>query len=230
MEFGGTRLALAGFPYCREGVRSKFRELVAATRWTEERADVHLLCVHHCFEGATVGSHNYTFRNGKDVVRARDVPAEFAAVITGHIHRAQVLQRDLRGMSLDTPILYPGAVERTSFAERNEEKGYFLLQLKNAGLADDVALEWEFRRLPTRPMLLRELSAGGLTRDELDGTLLDLLRKLPRDAVVQIRIHGSLSADARTSLTARHIRAMAPATMNVEVIAVDERNTPSSTW
>ncbi len=230
LDFGRIRLAVSGFPYCRDGVRSKFRDLVAATRWREESADARILCVHHCFEGATVGAHNYTFRNGQDVVRVRDVPEQFCAVITGHVHRAQVLQQDLRGQALHTPIIYPGAVERTSFAEREEEKGYFLIQLLYANPADGIIPQWEFRRLSTRPMVMKELSVGGLTPDDLEVALVDLLSGLPNDAVLQIRIHDTPSAGARVLLTAGYMRDLAPPTMNVEVLLTDERNRSSGRW
>jgi exonuclease SbcD len=227
LELGGKKLAVAGFPYCRDGVRSKFRALVTATQWRETPADAIILCVHHCFEGATVGAHNFTFRNGRDVVRVRDVPEQFSAVITGHVHRAQVLQRDLRGQSIPTPIIYPGAVERTSFAERDEEKGYVLLDLVNADQSYGLTPQWEFRSLSTRPMILRELSVGALTRDDLEGTLPDLISELPDDAVLRVRIHGTASADARPLLTAAHMRELAPPTMNIEVLLGDERNRSS---
>jgi len=55
-----------------------------------------------------------------------DVPSDFAAVLAGHIHRRQTLTRDLRGRALGAPVIYPGSIERTSFAERNEDKGYVI--------------------------------------------------------------------------------------------------------
>jgi DNA repair exonuclease SbcCD nuclease subunit len=141
-----------------------------------------------------------------------------------------VLQHDLRGHSIHTPIIYPGAVERTSFAEREEEKGYFLLELVNADGGDGFTPHWEFRSLPTRPMILIELSAGGLTHDDLETALLGMLSELPNDAVLQVRIHGTPSADARPLLTAPRMRELAPPTMNVEVLLADERNRSSARW
>ncbi len=70
----GLRVALFGFPYERDGVRRRFPELVAATGWRPGRADVSLLCVHHCVEGATVGPADFAFRRGADVIRCTDIP------------------------------------------------------------------------------------------------------------------------------------------------------------
>ena len=108
----GRRVVLAGFPYERRDVRTGFATLVEKARWREAEADVCLLCVHHCLEGATVGPADYTFRGASDVIRGRDIPRGFAAVLSGHIHRYQVLTSDLSGRSLAAPVLYPGSVER----------------------------------------------------------------------------------------------------------------------
>jgi DNA repair exonuclease SbcCD nuclease subunit len=224
LESNGTTLAFAGFPYCREGVRSRFLELLEATRWRENQAEINLLCAHHCFEGATVGAHNFTFRHGQDVVRVHEVPEQFSAVITGHVHRAQVLQEDLQGRPLPSPIIYPGSIERTSFAEREEEKGYFLLNIRRGSHPTELTADWEFRRLPTRPMMVEEISVESLAGDELERGLIDLLHKIPSDAVVQIRARGKLRKDARPILSAAHLRGLAPSTMNVEIVMVDERN------
>ncbi len=45
---------------------------------------------HQTVEGARVEGH--TFRAGRDVVRGGDIPAGVAAVLCGHIHRAQALR------------------------------------------------------------------------------------------------------------------------------------------
>ena len=91
-------IALSGFPFQRK-VRDTFTSLVTQTGHGEVAADAHLLCIHQVVEGAQVGSHNYTFRGGHEVVRGQDIPTGFAAILSGHIHRAQVLTHDLRGIS-----------------------------------------------------------------------------------------------------------------------------------
>src|SRR5512140_3049192 len=125
----GLDLALSGFPFAPD-VRTSFPALLAATGYADAAADVRLLCLHQAVEGAKVGPVGFTFRDGADVVRGRDVPAGFAAVLSGHIHRAQVLARDLAGRPLASPVLFAGSTDRTSFAERNEPKGTFLLELE----------------------------------------------------------------------------------------------------
>jgi DNA repair exonuclease SbcCD nuclease subunit len=201
----GTRVALAGLPYERRDVRTRFPDLLAQTSWREARAGHRVLCLHHCVEGATVGPADFTFTTAADVIRARDVPPDFAAVLSGHIHRHQVLTRDLNGCRLATPVLYPGSVERTSVAEIGEPKGYMILHL------DDRGMEWEFRRLPARPMLRRDVPAEVADPATLESAIVAIVAEAPRDAVVSIRVAGTVT------ISAARLRAIVPETMNVEI-------------
>ena len=98
-----------------------------------------------------MGPVGYLFRRGRDVIPARLIPTRFAAVLSGHIHRAQILRRDLRGHRLGSPVLYPGSTERTSIAERSEPKGCVILELcPSAGKGKITSCS--FRKLPTRPV------------------------------------------------------------------------------
>jgi DNA repair exonuclease SbcCD nuclease subunit len=211
----GTTVALAGFPYERHNVRVRLPELLEQSGWERERAALRLLCLHHCVEGATVGPGDFTFTTARDVIRHRDVPAEFAAVLSGHIHRHQVLATDLRGQPLRTPVLYPGSLERTSSAEIGEPKGYLLVHLSNGG--EGTRVRWEFRRVPARPMLRRELGAGGASAAQLEASIRAIIDASPRDAVLTIRVTGALTAPHLRRLSARHLRTFAPDTMNLEV-------------
>jgi len=220
-ECGGVRVALAGFPFERHGVRGAFRMRLDQTGWARTDADVRLLCVHQCVEGATVGAQHYTFRSGDDVVRAADVPAPFAAILAGHIHRHQVLTTDLRGRALPTPVLYPGSIERTSFAERGEEKGYVLLEVAPGDEPGGVLRRWTFTPLPARPMVIEEIQAGGADGAAVRGMLTAIFRRMPADAVLQVRVRGVLAPAGLAALGAAAVRALAPATMNVELRLVD---------
>lgn len=216
VERRGIRAAFAGFPHCREGVRRAFPALVAATRYLEARADVNVLCMHHCFEGATCGP-DFTFRDGADVVRAADLPGDVAAVLSGHIHRHQVLTRDLRGCPLRAPVLYPGSVERTSFVERDERKGHLMLTFApGSDRPGGRVAAVEFRPLPARPMHVHEVGEAVESPAALYEQVRAALARLPQDAVVQIRLSDQVAARAGRALTAQRLRALAPA-MNVTV-------------
>ncbi len=211
VEIRGIRLALAGFPYERSKVRSRFAELLRQSEWQQERAAHRLLCMHQCVEGATVGPSDFRFTSGDDVVRLHDIPSEFRAVLSGHIHRHQVLTTDLRGRRLDAPVLYPGAIERTSVAEIDEPKGFMVVHVGERGA------RWEFRQLPARPMLRREVPVDGISAGTLDSRIRAIVADAPSDAVLWIRVAGAVTDEHLRVLSARRIRAIAPGTMNVEL-------------
>ena len=181
--------------------------------------DLRLLCVHHCVEGATVGPGDYTFTTADDVIRPRDVPADFSAVFTGHIHRHQVLTTDMQRRALDTPVLYPGSIERTSFAEVDEPKGFMVVHCGVGQRARDV--RWEFRRLPARPMLRAELNADGMDARALASAIRAIIDAAPRDAVLSIRVDGSLTDAHWRVLSASSVRSLVPDTMNAEIRPAD---------
>ncbi|MCU0234686.1 MAG: metallophosphoesterase [Thermoanaerobaculales bacterium] len=215
LEAGGSRVALVGFPCLREGAQDRFAALAAAAARGSEGAPVRLLCLHQTIEGAAVEGH--VFRGGDDVIRGRDLPEGFAAVLCGHIHRAQVLTRDLTGRPLAAPVLYPGSVERTSFAERHEAKGFMVLELEPDPATGGRLAGWELRELPARPMVAVEVDASGCGPAALEERLREALAPLPSDAVVQLRVTGELAGGAAEAIRAASLRRLHLPTMSVSV-------------
>ncbi len=220
VEVRGHTMALAGFPYERRDVRGHFPDLLRATEWDKAPATHRLLCLHHCVEGATVGPADYMFTTADDVVRHADIPPAFAGVLTGHIHRQQVLTTDLAGRPLRVPVLYPGSIERTALAEIDEVKGYMTLQLSNAGL------RWQFHPLPARPMFRMDLSADALTPPDLDAAIRHLIASAPIDAVCSIRVSGTLSDAHWQVISSARLRTFVPPTMNVDIVPAERVVTP----
>ncbi len=243
----GFSLGLAGFPYWRDNIRARFPRVCTETGWEEKQdeCDGMLLCVHHCFEGATVGPGNYTFRYNDDVIRVGDVPEGFLAVLSGHIHRFQVLTRDLQARSIKTPILYPGSIERTSFAEKDEPKGYLKVEIRkneemnSVGMNDvamthagwknitmnqngmtkagQVSLHWQFIELPARPMIRVNIPVIGLGRDSLRDFIHKTLQELDPESIVKIHMEGQVKEEALSVLRAESLRALSPRQMNVSL-------------
>ena len=215
VERDGLRLALAGIPHAPR-IRAEHATLLAATGHSTVPADVRLLCLHQAVEGATVGPADFVFRDGPDVLACAQLPAGFAAVLSGHVHRAQVLLRDLTGRRLPVPVLYPGSTERTSFAERAETKGTLMLEVDRSQVATGGAVGWEFRALPVPPMVDVELD-GGVSAGPLTARLRESLARLDPCSVVRIRLRGGISPEALPALRAEALRAAAPPTMHVSV-------------
>ena len=215
LEINGTHLAIGGFPYERENIRDRFSALVVECGVLAVAADLRLLCLHQTVEGSRV--KGYTFRSGADIIRGREIPGGLAAVLGGHIHRSQTLTRDLTGSQLAAPVLYPGSVERTSFAERDEPKGYLILEFKADSKSGGVLERSEFRELPARPLFAVAVDAPDLEPEVLERRIRDELGLLPNDAVVQLRIDGKLAPGAENVIRAANLRKLHPETMTVTV-------------
>jgi DNA repair protein SbcD/Mre11 len=218
-EVRGTTVAFSGFPYERRDVRMRFAEVLEQTAWRDASASRRVLCLHHCIEGATVGPGDFTFTTAADVIRVRDVPADFAAVLSGHIHRHQVLTTDLQRRRVSTPVLYPGSIERTSFAEIDEPKGFVIVRVGPNERERDV--RWEFRHLPARPMVREELVVGELNGRALESAIRAVIAAAPPDSVLSIRVAGSLTDEHWQVLSATRMRAYVPESMNVEIRPAD---------
>jgi DNA repair exonuclease SbcCD nuclease subunit len=174
--------------------------------------------MHQSVDGATMGPKNFTFRGGEDVIDIHDIPSEFAVVLTGHMHRAQVLQKDLKGKEIPTPVLYAGAVERTSFAEKDEQKGFMTIDIEPGKKPN-----WQFHELPTRPMIPFEIDAAGMSGLSFVSWLRSNINKIPADSIVKLKIHGRLTNEVLEMVRAESLRSLAPETMNVNVVLVDYR-------
>ncbi|HVO09138.1 MAG TPA: metallophosphoesterase [Vicinamibacteria bacterium] len=215
IERRGLRVAFAGFPYAPD-VRRRFPSLLLATGYRQVPADARVLCLHQCVEGATCGPPpGYTFRDGDDVVAGCDLPRDVAVVLCGHVHRHQVLRRDLGGRPLPSPVVYAGAVERTSFAEREESKGHIVAEVAAGGPGGRL-LAWDFRPLPARPMRVLDVPSTA-SADELERRIRGALAESPADVVLQLRVPERLLAAA--ALDAARLRALVPPTANVTVTA-----------
>lgn len=199
VTIAGVRVALAGFPFAR---RPDLPRLLARAGWRARAADVRLLCMHQAVEGACVGAHDFTFRAGDDVLARDSIPRGFAAALSGHIHRWQVLDGE-RGV----PVLYPGSVERTSFQERREEKGYLIVRVTPGGDGGRL-VDWRFVRLPARPMRVVELDGTGIAPERLEARLRARLLACEPDAVVRVDVTGA-------TLRADIVRSIAPRGMTV---------------
>ena len=207
LDVRGLKLAVAGFPQVRESVRSRFSSLVEGTAWRTAESDAAILCMHQAVEGSTVGPSEFVFRQGPDIVPGRLIPPDFLAVLSGHIHRAQILLRDLSGHRLGAPVLYPGSIERTSFAEQKEAKGYLTLEISGGSNCASRLANIAFHELPTRPMFRVRIPANS----NWEGLLGRQLEQLPARSIVQLEFEDSEAIP--DGFSSKRVRALAPAEM-----------------
>lgn len=221
-QAGDMTVALSGFPFARR-VGDDFSELLEATGCQEVEADIHLLCIHQAVEGATVGPSDYTFRRGSDVIRGQSLPEEFTAVLAGHIHRSQILTRDLQGCPMPAPVIYPGSVERTAFAERFEEKHYAIVTIEKPSKDHKTLVQTEFVPLPARPMIVMNLDVDSHNVEDIISGLKEDLSALDPDSVISLRISGSVTEELRGEITSAKLREIAPRSMNISLRYLDDQ-------
>lgn len=209
LEIQGVKLALIGFPFVREQLREGFRSILAETGWQPNQAHIHVLCMHQTVENATVGPGNFTFRAAPDVIRPADLPTTLTAVLSGHIHRRQVLGNA-------PPVIYPGSIERTSFAEKDEIKGFYDLTLSLRD-GNSVISKMAFIPLPTRPMIELTLEDLGVTSTNLYSLLGTVLHDIDPNAIVKLRSRETVPSRLLQKLNASRLRQIAPATMTIEL-------------
>ena len=213
LECRSVRVALCGFPHQRDiGITG----LPLADVAEQPNADLRLLCMHQTVEGACVGAHDYTFRAGPDVLRGHAVPRGIAAVLSGHIHRAQILREDQGGRPLAAPVVYPGSIERTSFAERLEAKGVWDLRFR-PGDGGGRLLSAQFTELPTRPMCRIDVSGAWQHASALREHVAALLRAVAPRSVVHVHASPPLRDELVRALRIKDLRAWAAPDVIVSV-------------
>jgi len=214
-EIGGTKIAFSGFPCERKVARDQFHSLVTKTGFNDLDADIKLLCMHQTVQSAQVGPSNYTFRRGKDVILRRDLPKDALALLCGHIHRQQVLGQLDKGKDGLPPVIYPGSTERTSFAEREEPKGFYEVEFSQQASSDWAISHLNFIELPARPM--EDLILGPeVTTETLEAIVRSQVAQLDPDSILRIIGNPDLDPQVKALITSRFLRQVLPDSMNFQ--------------
>jgi len=209
----GLSIDIAGFPCVRKDVRSEFPSLIKSIeKQLSPKANIKLLCMHQSIEGAVVGPSDYMFRTGKDIIPISDIPENYDLVLSGHIHRSQILWTK----NHKTPIIYPGSIERTSFAEKEEEKGFYLIEINENAVSD-----YQFITLPARKMVDISLNKSVYSKESLRQELLIEIQKIPDDSIVRIKMTNE---DNLKYLTTKYLDEIFPWTMNYQISASFRNN------
>jgi len=185
LNINGVRVSLSGFPFVRHNIRDEFNSILNSLNDNPTPADIKLLCMHQAVEGAQVGPSNFTFRYGEDVIRIKDLHGDFDYILSGHIHRMQILPKNFKNNNCVPPLIYPGSIERTSFAEKDEEKGFFILDFRYDGKCWSLD-KLEFIKLPSRPMVDLNFYCDSLNGSTIKVKLKSVLSKIDRNAIVRI--------------------------------------------
>ena len=161
--------------------------------------------------------HQSNCQPAASLIKDFSLPFDFAAVLAGHIHRNQILTKDLMGRSISTPVFYPGSIERTSFAEKDEKKGYIIIDVVSNSQNTLSVHSEKFVELPARPMVKVNISTQGMDDKKLHAYINKSLKSISPQSVVKLNIQGFIPEGCLPVLRASSLRALAPKEMNISV-------------
>jgi len=140
-----------------------------------------------------------------------DMPGNYDLILSGHIHRAQVLWTQNK-----TPVIYPGSIERTAFAEKNEEKGFYEINI-------NTQREYSFRfiKLNTRPMIDILLEKESYTLNTLKNEILLFVNEIHPDSIIRFKMKNSTNLPL---LNVKLLDNIIPPTMNYQISGFREMN------
>jgi DNA repair protein SbcD/Mre11 len=210
-SFKGVNFDIAGFPCIRKDVFSKFPGIANEIQSLLRTESVKLLCMHQSIGGAKVGPSDFTFRKSKDVIPIEDLPTPYNLILSGHIHRTQILWSKNK-----TPILYPGSIERTAFAEKDEEKGFYEIDFN-----DNLDCTYRFVHLKTRPMIDVFLEKDTYTLSTLKNDILSQIKDIPSDSIVRFKLNNTAHLHL---LNVKLLDAIIPSTMNYQIAGYRDRS------
>ena len=111
-------------------------------------------------------------------------------------------------------VFLDGDTQAAAFQQRRAAAQRPQVQVVHVG---ETGARWEFRRLPARPMLRRDVPVDGMSARMLDSEIRAIIADAPSDAVLCLRIAGAVTDEQLRVVSARRMRAIAPDTMNVEL-------------
>ena len=205
-------IGITGFPNIRNRIKLQFEHIFKEATEGNPDVDIKLLLMHQAIQESKI--EGFTFRYGIDVLPLDMLPADYHAVLSGHIHRAQIFHYEKEGNRI--PVIYPGSTERTSVVEMAEEKGFYEL------IFEELETGWEltetiFHILSTRPMIRLDITK--LTEDEkvLRNLLEAELSKLDQNSIVRLRCE---IPETRKLLKAELLRELTPKNMTLTLAPV----------
>ena len=171
-------------------------------------------------ERASLIAHEPTFTAAQLSPAGPDGRSAFDYVALGHIHRYQDRNRDAFEAGAGPPVVYSSSIERISFKEHDDRKGFVLVDIDAAAPGEPAGktTRYAFVDTPARRFVPIEVDATGAA-DPTALVLAAIARHEIADAVVRVRYR----VDEGQDVDAGAVReALAPA----DTIAAIEREVP----
>jgi DNA repair exonuclease SbcCD nuclease subunit len=209
----GTELNIGGFPFIRGDINSSFLSVLEFMSWRTYTTGIKILVMNKAIEGATVGLQNFTFRKGKDVISISLLPDDTDVVLCGHIHRQQVLKKQLDKRDGTLPVIFCGSTERTSFAEKNETKGFYHLTFSPDSQCKWQLTNYRFIELSSRPMIDITIQSG-LEAQHFGHFLETKIRDIDQNSIIRFKSAKPLNGELLELLRTDNLAKFLPGSMN----------------
>jgi len=182
LQVNGYSIGIVGFPFIRDDSKRTFLKALEDTEYTDLRTDMNILVTHQAFDQAQVGPAGFTFRAGRgDTVSRYRIPTDFDYIAAGHIHQYQILSHPLRP---DLKFVYPGSIQRISFAERYEEKGFIEGEVLNN------RIETRFIPLPVYDMEIVPIDSSEMSAKDLEDAIESQFWRIDPNLVIRFSMTG----------------------------------------
>ena len=115
---------------------------------------------------------------------------------------------------MKTLVFYPGSIERTSFTEMNEIKGYLVIDFIPTTTGGKVK-KYDFVDLPSRPMQELKIHANYLSKSELLQLIVKETKDINRNCILRIKIIYNINAENIEIPKLDEIRNVLPSSLNI---------------
>ncbi len=159
-----------------------------------------ILAAHVWVVGATLGTEKMmTIGQEHTLLLSNVANSAFDYVALGHIHRRQVL-------SSNPPVVYSGSLERLDFSDEDDEKGFYVIDIKSGHKTGKKNVSFDFHPTNGRHFLTISVT---LTAQDTDPTVAILKaisekKEQIKDAIVRLQL--SLSAEIEGLVKDNEIR------------------------
>ena len=160
------------------------------------------------------------------------LPDNATAILCGHIHREQILKKEFKvtsfypvkspkapnGNRFFLPVIYPGSLERTSFSEITETKGFYHLIFAEHSEGFWRLKHTHFIPLPTRPMINISINMED-SKQKVETELIKKIKNIDKNSIVRLSLNYPTFDSNPISLTTKRIRELLPPTITIQTKA-----------
>jgi DNA repair exonuclease SbcCD nuclease subunit len=212
-RINNTKILIGGFPFIRGNISQGLIDILRQTGWYQHQGDIKILALHQAIEGATVGPGTFTFRRGKDVISLSSLPGDAKTILCGHIHRKQILEKRVQNTSMALPVIFSGSTERTSFAEKDEKKGFYHIKFTVDSDGKWFLSELRFFELPSRPMEDLYIDPD-YSEQKFIELIQNKIKVIHPDSIIRFNSNKPVNRQLRNVMTTKYLSQLLPANLN----------------